>query len=69
MSDHMPAVKLQVLYLPEEKAGDMSRCPFALIVSEMDEPPTEAEAELWQRFKEQIGASAVLVTPRRIEVV
>lgn len=62
-------VKLQVLYLPEEKVGDATRSPFALIVSEMEDEPSEAEVEQWRGFKETIGAAAVMMTPRKIEVV
>jgi hypothetical protein len=58
-----------VLYLPEEKIGAATRSPFALIISEMADEPSEAEVEQWRAFKETIGAAAVMMTPRKIEVV
>lgn len=62
-------IKIQVLYLPEEKAGDVSRYPFALVVSEMGEEPPPDEVATWQQFKDHVGAVAILLTPRKIEVV
>ncbi|WP_326642928.1 hypothetical protein OG884_05910 [Streptosporangium sp. NBC_01755] len=62
-------MRIQILPLPHVVVGEVVEQPFALVVDQYDAPTTEEEFDLWQHFKQECGARAVLVTPETVEVV
>jgi len=74
-------MRIQILELPLDTAGEFSRTPFALIVDEIEQNiittsdgnevcrDLEVAAESLQQFGEQIGAVGTLCTAETIEVV
>lgn len=59
---------LQVLWLPDERIGEATRPPFALVLSDVVNEPDSDETAQWNRFKEQVGAKALLITRRKVDV-
>src|SRR5687768_2366602 len=63
-------MRIQILLLPSIVNGDDVEEPFALIVDQVPAATrAEVDGETWQRFREQCGAKALLVTSETVDVV
>ncbi|MEV7013307.1 hypothetical protein [Streptosporangium sp. NPDC051022] len=64
-------MRIQILTLPSVVVGENVEEPFALIVDQCGPVtvPASNDAEIWQRFKQDCGARAILVTDETVEIV
>src|SRR5688572_13797637 len=63
-------MRIQILLLPPSVNGDADLVPFALIVDQLQgDAPDEAAAAAWRKFREDVGARAVLVTPNTVDII
>lgn len=62
-------MRLQILELPATLVGSAHETrPFILVASEVEMPREAVEGGLSPEFREQVGASGVLITPEAVEI-